>query len=188
MFVKPDFQPTLTGETVVVRPLQRADWPAMFKAASDPLIWELHPARDRYTEPVFRDFFENALASTMAFAFVARSDETIIGSGRYHAFDAERREIEIGWTFLTRAYWGGRTNVEIKRLMISHAFTFADTVVFWVGEANWRSRRAMEKIGGVQRPGVVERTGNPGHRHVVFEIKKASSSAEICRTADKPPS
>lgn len=51
----PDFQPTLTGETVVVRPLRAVDWPEMFKAASDPLIWELHPASDRYTRPVSGD-------------------------------------------------------------------------------------------------------------------------------------
>jgi len=95
----------------------------VFKAASDPLIWELHPARDCYTEPVYREFFEAALATKMAFAFVARLDDTIIDSSRYHAFEAERREIEIGWSFLTRAYWGGGTNAEIKRLMINYAFT-----------------------------------------------------------------
>lgn len=170
---EPDFQPTLVGETVIVRPVQPADWSAMFKAASDPLIWELHPAKDRYTEPVFRDFFEAALASKMAFAFLARTSGAIIGSSRYHNHDVERGEIEIGWTFLARDHWGGHTNREIKRLMIDHAFTFAGTVIFWVGETNWRSQRAMEKIGGVRRSGVHMRAINgTDHPHVIFEIKK----------------
>ncbi len=172
-----DFQPTLHGQTVIIRPLHANDWPAMFAAAADPLIWELHPAHDRYTEPVFRTYFENGLASQMAFAFVARGDGAIIGSSRYHGYDSALSEIEIGWTFLTRAYWGGRINAEIKRLMIDHAFTFADTVIFWVGEKNWRSQRAMEKIGGVRRPGIHTRAISRNadgtlQPHVIFEIKK----------------
>ncbi len=145
----------------------------MFKAASDPLIWELHPAKDRYTESVFRSFFETALASKMGFAFLERASGAIIGSSRYHDYNEALGEVEIGWTFLTRAHWGGRTNFEIKRLMIDHAFTFADTVIFWVGETNWRSQRAMEKIGGVRRSGLHVRAANgPGQRSVIFEIKK----------------
>jgi len=143
----------------------------MFAAASDPLIWELHPARDRYKEPVFRQFFDSAIDCRGAFAFVERATNAIIGSSRYHGYSAQRSEIEIGWTFLVRRYWGGRTNREIKRLMISHAFTFVDTVIFWVGETNARSRRAMEKIGGMRRQGLFSRPplNDP---HVVFEITK----------------
>src|SRR5262245_42371810 len=126
----------------------------MFAAAADPAIWALHPVYDRYTEPVFRAFFEGALACKSAFALVDRGSDTVIGSSRYHGHDPLKREIEIGWTFLARAYWGGGYNAEVKRLMLDHAFTFVDTVVFWVGETNWRSQRAMEKIGGVRRAGL----------------------------------
>jgi RimJ/RimL family protein N-acetyltransferase len=63
----------------------------------------------------------------------------------------EHSEIEIGWTFIVRSHWGGPTNREVKRLMLDHAFTFVDTVIFWVGEENWRSQGAMTKIGGVKR-------------------------------------
>ena len=168
----PDLQPTLSGETILIRPLRSEDWPELFAAASDPLIWEVHPARDRYKQDVFRQFFDGALDSKSAFAFVERVTGALIGSSRYHGYDPERSEIEIGWTFLVRAHWGGDTNRQIKRLMLAHAFTFVDTVVFWVGESNWRSQRAMEKIGGERREGVVSRPSVPG-AHVVFEITKA---------------
>ena len=57
--------------------------------------------------------------------------------------------------------------------MLDHAFTFCDTVVFWVGETNWRSQRAMEKIGGVRRPGLHPRElAGTICQHVVFEIRK----------------
>ena len=174
---KPDFQPTLTGETTIVRPLQAQDWPGMFHAASDPLIWELHPVRDRYTEPVFREFFDGGLASGMAFAILHRGTNAIIGSSRYHGHDPQAGEIEIGWTFLVRDHWGGTTNREVKRLMLDHAFAFAETVVFWVGTENWRSRRAMEKIGGRRRDGLCWRAyGGVDTPHVVFEITRSGFS------------
>jgi RimJ/RimL family protein N-acetyltransferase len=58
-----DRQPVLEGERLRLRPLVPADWEALFAVASDPLIWEQHPAHDRWQEPVFRAFFDDALAN-----------------------------------------------------------------------------------------------------------------------------
>jgi RimJ/RimL family protein N-acetyltransferase len=77
---------------------------------------------------------------------VDRQTGALLGASRY-VYDGERGEIEIGWTFLVRARWGGATNGEVKRLMLGHAFRFVDTVVFKIGPANLRSRRAVEKLG-----------------------------------------
>src|ERR1700716_610222 len=92
---KPDFQPTLIGPTVIIRPVVAEDWPELFAAGSDPLIWKVHPPPDRYTEPAFRKFFDGAVASKMGFVFVDRSTNRLIVSSRYHGYDAERGEIEI---------------------------------------------------------------------------------------------
>jgi len=171
---EPDFQPVLTGPRIEIRPIRADDWEAMFQAASDPMIWEVHPVRDRYKEPVFWEFFDGALASGLAFAFVDRSTGRIIGSSRYHGYDKDLRELEIGWTFLTRTHWGGSYNAEIKQLMLDHAFSFVDTVIFMVGETNWRSQRAMEKIGGVRRPELRNRDYHGvSTPHVVYEIAKS---------------
>ncbi|MDJ0759590.1 MAG: GNAT family N-acetyltransferase [Woeseiaceae bacterium] len=166
-----DLQPTLTGERLLVRPIASDDWPGLFAAAADPKLWELHPASDRYKEDVFREFFDVALQSGSAFVVIDRETGAIIGSSRYNDLDAERSEIEIGWTFLSRDYWGGTANAELKALMLEHAFRFVDTVVFWVGETNWRSRRAMEKIGGALRDGTVRRPGATDN-HVIYEIRR----------------
>ncbi len=182
-----DLQPTLVGPRVIVRPVAPSDWHEMFAAAADPEIWALHPASDRYRESVFRAFFDNAVASRSGFAFVDRESGKIIGSSRFHAHNPITNEIEIGWTFLKRAYWGGSYNLEVKRLMLAHAFTFVDTVVFWVGETNWRSQRAMEKIGGLRRPELQHRLldGKP-LAHVVFEIKKRDFQSSPIWTAPAP--
>jgi len=168
-----NLQPTLTGATMTIRPLASSDWGDLFSVASDPEIWAQHPTSDRYKEAVFRDFFIAAIECQSAFVFIDRATNTIVGSSRYHGLDAERSEIEIGWTFLARSHWGGTTNAEIKSLLLQHAFGFVQTVVFWVAESNLRSRRAMEKIGGVLRPGVQHRTIAGDAPHVVYEIRRA---------------
>lgn len=145
----PNLQPTLVGALVELRPLRADDWDALFAVASDPLIWEQHPSWDRFKEPVFREFFQGALDSQGAFVVLDRATGATIGSTRYYGYDATKREVEIGWTFLARSHWGGKYNGEMKQLLLQHAFQFVDRVIFVIGQNNVRSRRAVEQIGGV---------------------------------------
>ena len=168
-----DLQPHLKGELIELRPLKPKDWNDLFAVASDPLIWEQHPESDRYKEDVFRVFFTEALECGGAFVVIDSKSQRIIGSTRFYGYDPEKSEIEIGWTFLARKYWGGRYNAEMKRLLLNHAFKFVESVVFLVGEKNFRSQKAMEKIGAI-KIGIVERQyGNhPPHLNVKYVMKK----------------
>jgi len=134
---------------VEVRPLRQEDLDALSAAARDPLIWEQHPD-DRWREDVFRDFFAEHLATGGALAVLDVRSGKVIGTSRYHDYDAARSEVEIGWTFIARDYWGGVYNGELKRLMLDHAFRFVDTVLFVVAPGNVRSQRAVEKLGAVR--------------------------------------
>lgn len=170
-----DAQPTLTGATVTLSPLRAEDWDALFAVAADPLIWEVHPAHDRWQEPVFRRFFADAMASGGCLVIRDNATVAVIGSSRYDRTRVEPGEVEIGWTFLARPYWGGATNREIKTLMIAHALRWWDAAVFMVGETNIRSRRAMEKIGGELLPDrtpVFDMAGTPSP-HVIYAIRQA---------------
>ena len=162
-----DLQPVLAGELVALRPLRPDDFDALYAVAADPLIWAQHPASDRWRADVFREFFRDALASDGAMLATDARDGRVIGSSRYHAHDPARREVEIGWTFLARAYWGGRHNGEMKRLMLRHAFAHVDRVLFLVGPGNVRSQRAVARIGGVPAG---TRTDAAGRESLVFEI------------------
>src|SRR5262249_26958338 len=122
-----DPQPTLQGELLLLRPLRSDDFPALYAVASDPLIWEQHPASDRYKEEVFREFFREAMESGGAFIAIASKDGRVIGSSRFHGYNQEKSEIEIGWTFLARSHWGGIYNREMKQLMLKHAFRFVNS-------------------------------------------------------------
>ena len=142
-----DLQPQLKGTLIELRPLMPSDFDALFEAASDPLIWEQHPEPNRHDRDVFQRYFDGAIDSRGAFAIIERGAGRIIGSSRYCNLNPDEREVEIGWTFLERAFWGGRYNRELKSLMLDHAFRFVDRVVFVVGENNLRSQRALMKIG-----------------------------------------
>jgi len=169
-----DLQPNLKGELIELRPLTPEDWDDLFAIASDPLIWEQHPESDRYKEDVFKVFFKDALESGGAFVVIDGKNERIIGSTRFHGYEPEKSEIEIGWTFLARKYWGGRHNWEMKQLMLAHAFQFVENVVFYVGENNMRSRRATEKIGAIKSGMVKKVYGNrPPSLNVRYVIKKS---------------
>lgn len=171
-----DLQPTLTGERLTLRPLEPEDFDALYFAAADPLIWAVHPEPNRHERPVFEKFFAEALRSKGALAVIDRSTGRVIGSSRFYDFDPARSEVIIGYTFLTREHWGGSFNRELKTLMLDHAFRFVGAVVFHVGEANVRSRKAMEKIGGVLS-GSLEKIGADGRprRNVIYRIEKAKT-------------
>ena len=133
-----ELQPILKSEILEVRPLRADDWKELYAIASDPLLWEQHPNSDRYKPDVFRKFFDEALASGGAFVVLDRKTGRVIGSSRFACYDLVRSEIEIGWTFLARAYWGGHYNGEMKRLMLSHAFRFVNHVVLLIAPTNIR--------------------------------------------------
>jgi N-acetyltransferase len=142
-----DLQPTMTGSLISLRPLRIEDFEPLYTAASDPAIWEQHPESDRYKREVFQHFFNGAIESKGAFAVIEKQSGRIFGSSRYCNLNPLENEVEIGFTFLEKRYWGGAYNGELKRLMLDHAFRFVDRVVFVVGETNLRSQKALQKIG-----------------------------------------
>ena len=177
-----DFQPTLRGELLELRPLRADDFPDLYAVASDPLIWEQHPANDRYREEVFKEFFRDALESGGALIALDSKDGHVIGTSRFLGFDAEKSEVEIGYTFLARSHWGGAYNGEMKDLMLRHTFRFVTSVVFLIGPQNVRSQKAVEKIGGVR---IGSRMNPVGRDSVVYEITAAEFARETRKIAEK---
>ena len=173
-----DLQPTLTGTLIEVRPLRQDDFDALFAAACDPLIWEQHPESNRHERAIFQRYFDSAIESGGAFAVIERRSGRIIGSSRYWNLKPAESEVEIGWTFLERAFWGGRHNGELKSLMLAHAFRFVDRVVFVIGEENLRSQKAVEKIGA-ERVTTVARPSADGalRRNVIYAIARPPLSS-----------
>ncbi|MGB8194268.1 MAG: GNAT family N-acetyltransferase, partial [Chitinophagaceae bacterium] len=144
-----DRQPTLENDLLILRPLKEDDFEDLYAVASDPLIWEQHPQKDRCKREVFEGFFKEAMESGGAFAVIDQKTNQMIGSTRFKPVKESDNAIEIGWTFLARTYWGGNYNRSMKNLLINYAFNLVEHVLFYVHGNNTRSRKAVEKIGGV---------------------------------------
>lgn len=172
-----DFRPTLVGESITLRPLRAEDFEGLYAAAADPLIWEQHPYPLRYQRDVFESgFWRSALESDGALVIVENASGTIVGSSRFYEWDPVRREVAIGFTFLVRSHWGGKTNREVKRLMLEHAFRQAAVVWFHIGSNNVRSRKAIEKIGGVFSHEEAKEIHGTNKLHAFYRIDGAGRS------------
>lgn len=172
-----NLQPTLKGKLVTLRPLQADEFEELYSVASDPFIWEQHPANDRHRRDVFEKFFELAMESKGALAVIDNENGKMIGSSRFYDLDLEKKTIIIGYTFLARKYWGKHYNEEMKDLMLKHAFEFVDTVRFQVGANNTRSQLAMKKIGAI----LFGKDTLDGNAHVLFKIDKKDWKRKLPR-------
>ena len=150
-----------------LRPLRPQDFDVLYAVASDPLIWEQHPAKDRCNRDVFEKFFADALDSGGALIVTDCGDHRVIGSSRYHGYSAENSEVEIGWTFLARSHWGGRYNREMKQLMLLHAFRFVSRVLLVIDHQNIRSQVAAKKMGAIRAGSRLEPTGRESHIYLI---------------------
>ena len=166
-----NLQPKLKGEILELRPLLPEDFDALYRVASDPLIWEQHPVNNRHERKVFENFFSDALDSGGALIVIDLKNNNIIGSSRYHGYNPDKDEVEIGWTFLARAYWGGVYNKEMKKLMLGHAFKYVSSVIFLVGINNIRSQQAVLKIGGVR---IGNQLDDLGKESFIYQILKSN--------------
>lgn len=145
-----ELQPILENEFVRAVPLKAEDFETLYAVASDPLIWEQHPNKDRYKREVFQNFFEGALQSKGAFLVYDAKTGQPIGSSRYYEYDEANLSIAIGYTFLAKDHWGTTYNRALKTIMLDHAFRFVDKVYFHIGAHNIRSQTAIGRLGAVK--------------------------------------
>lgn len=167
-----DFQPTLTGGLLLVQPLVRSDFEALYAVASDPLIWEQHPAHDRWRPEVFSALFERLLNGGGGLVVRERSTGEVIGSSSFYEYNAAARDVVVGYTFLARRCWGGLFNDELKSLMLEHAFKSVDRVWFHVAVNNFRSQRAMDKVGATLSHHVVRESGGVTAEFIHYYIAR----------------
>jgi N-acetyltransferase len=165
-----DLAPTLVGRLVRVEPLCWEHEAALAAQASDPEVWRWMPLAAGSTPEHFHAWMAQMIELTRAgaqssFATLDLASGRAIGHTSYLALRPEHRGLEIGWTWLGRAWWRSGANVETKLLLIDHAFEALGCirVEFKTDALNERSRRALEAIGasfeGILRSHMVVRGG-----------------------------
>lgn len=168
-----NLQPVLENKIVKIRPLTTNDLEPLYEVANDPKIWEQHPCKRNEREE-FEKFFAESIASKGALAVLDVKTNELIGSSRYKPATGFHSGIEIGWTFLSRNYWGGVYNSALKELMIQHAFSHYDYVLLIIAVENVRSQKAAEKIGASrvntrELPGLEDK----GLEKLIYAIQKS---------------
>ena len=166
-------QPTLENSEVKLLPLQESDFERLYEVASDPLVWAQHPNKNRCEREPFRNFFEGAMMSGGAFLILDKITGEVAGSTRFYDYDKGQNSIFIGYTFYGTKFWGSKLNPQAKKLMLDYIFQYVDLVKFHVGAENWRSRKAMERLGAEQKGEVVVAYhGEPNRNNVEYWITK----------------
>ena len=166
-------QTELSNENVVLKPLKQSDFEALFSQAADEEVWIQHPNKNRYKRLVFENFFAGALESKGAFVIIDKNLNEIIGSTRFYDFNENEKSIFIGYTFYGKAFWGKNYNSQVKKLMLDYIFQFVDFVNFHVGNENFRSQKAMEKLGAEKVVELeVDYFGEETRTNFLYRIKK----------------
>ena len=145
-----DFQPIIQNEWIIARPLEPDDFESLYAAASDPLVWEQHPNKNRYLREVFENYFKGAIESGGAFFVKDAKTNEVIGSSRYSDYNAAANSVAMGYTFFKRSHWGRGHNHALKTGMLNHIFQFVDTVQFFIGAVNKRSQISIERFGAIK--------------------------------------
>jgi len=154
---------TLEGKWTRLEPLSVEHAQELFRVAQDDDIWRHMPVPTPKTKDDVCAWVRDALnmqerGLVLPFAIVDCASGQAIGSTRYLDISAHDRHVEIGWTWLGKAYWRTRLNTEGKYLLLKHAFETLGCirVSLKTDLRNERSQRAIERIGGV-REGVWRR-------------------------------
>ena len=131
-----------------------SDFEPLYGVASNPVVWEQHPEKDRWKRSVFLTFFQGALENDLGcFTIRDKSAGVVIGSTRFYSHDAAGEAVRLGYTFLCPNYWGSGANQEMKEVLLEYAFIIVKNVYFDIGKENFRSRKAVEKLGAVECAG-----------------------------------
>ncbi len=170
---KVTLQPVLEDDKILAVPLQQDDFERLYAVASDPEIWAHHPNKNRYQWEVFQTFFEGAIQSGGALLVTDKATGKVIGSSRFYDWNPADKSILIGYTFFARDHWGRGYNHRLKRLMLRHAFEFAEKVIFHIGAVNIPSQKSIVKIGAVKTGAQeVKYFGEAPKLNFVYEITK----------------
>ncbi|MGK3992284.1 GNAT family N-acetyltransferase [Sorangium sp. So ce1024] len=172
----------LENHAVSLRPLSYDDRAGLRAIAFDPDIWRYFVTRVE-TEDDLARFLDTAIADTRAsrrvvFGVVDRATGQLAGSMAYGNLAESDRRLEIGWSWLGRAFRGTRVNGWSKYLLLQHAFEAmsCERVEFKTDVLNLQARAGLRKIGAIEEGVLRSYNVMPGGRRrdaVYYSVLRA---------------
>lgn len=145
----------LQGQSVDLLPLEAEHFDTLYAAASDKRIWEFYTG-DWSVHETFLKVYNGSLKNRekgkeYPFVIYHKSSQKIIGSTRFLDIVPYDNRLEIGGTWLMPEYWATTINFDCKLSLLTYCFETLKTkrVQLKTQHDNLRSRKAIEKIGGI---------------------------------------
>jgi RimJ/RimL family protein N-acetyltransferase len=161
---------------VRLEPLTTAHLAGLAEVGLDQELWRwiAVPVRtvDEMTAYIETALQEQKRGVSLPFAILEKSTGRPIGSTRYGNIDRTHHRVEIGWTWVARAWQRTAMNTEAKYLLLRHAFETLGgmRVELKTDSLNERSRAAILRIGareeGTFRKHMITASGRI--RHTVY--------------------
>ena len=146
----------LENDYVQLRPMAFTDRAALADIAFDADIWRYFVQRvdadadlDRFIQQAVED---TAALRRIVFAVMDKATGTVAGSMAYGNLAEADRRLEVGWSWLGRAYRGKGLNRWAKFLLLQHAFERLDCerVEFKTDVLNLQARKGLQNIGATE--------------------------------------
>ncbi len=143
---------TLENDIVKLKPLELNDSAGLLTAGRYPEIWSYMSTTIEKRKDV-DNFVEKALMAKQQqtefpFVIVDKQSGKIVGSTRFMNIDEQHQRLEIGYTWLTSAYWRTAINTNCKYLLLQYCFEqlHLQRVQIKTDHENVRSQTAIERI------------------------------------------
>jgi RimJ/RimL family protein N-acetyltransferase len=159
----------LTGDLVVLRPLDRPDYPALTRWANDVELEVLGggaPPRPRSSAST-EELWDGILAAKTGASFGIEADGVLIGHCGLFNVDDVARTAELGIGIGERPYWGRGYGRDAVAVLVRYGFRHLNLHRIWlrVHATNERAIRAYAAAGFVEEGRLREHVWTDG-RHV----------------------
>jgi len=142
----------LESERILLRPLQQEDLPALLKMTQDPVLWTYF-THDLSTLAGLETWAAGHFSGErLQFVVIDKQSRKVLGSTGFGNYFRRDQRIEIGWTWLGKAFQGTGINAQMKSLMLQYAFGELGMlrVEFKTDVLNLPARQALLRLGATE--------------------------------------
>jgi len=147
-----DFNLRLGNEAILLRPLEEKDLPNLLNLTSESDMWRFYTHDLSTLEGLIawsKPAFEK---QRFQFIIIDKGTELPMGCTAFGNISGRDERLEIGWTWLGKAYQGKGINSQVKKLMLTYCFDILELerVEFKTDVLNIQARNSLKNIGAIE--------------------------------------
>jgi RimJ/RimL family protein N-acetyltransferase len=142
----------LESERILLRPLQLEDFTTLLELTQDTSLWTYF-THDLSTLAGLEAWAAGHFSEDrLQFVVIDKQSEQVLGSTGFGNYFPRDQRIEIGWTWLGKAFQGTGINAQMKSLMLQYAFEELGMirVEFKTDVLNLPARHALLRLGATE--------------------------------------